>query len=261
MTSDLIETLRDGDVAIIRLNDPKTLNAITPEMAEALTEHFIRAGAEARAILFEAAGRGFSSGANLAGDAGLLADENRDLGAHLETAYNPLVRAMRDSPVPIVSAVRGPCAGIGCAFALMGDIIIASETAYFLMAFANIALVPDGGSAYLLARAVGRVKAMEMMLLGERLPASDAHAGGLITRLVADDALDEEALAMARRLAAGPTKALGAIRASAWAALDSTLDEQLDRERVMQRDASRTQDFVEGVTAFFQKRAANFKGK
>ena len=179
----------------------------------------------------------------------------------LDSHYNPLIRTLRDLPIPFITAIRGPAAGVGCAIALMGDMIVAGKNAYFLQAFCNIGLIPDGGSAYILSRAIGRVRAMEMMMLGERLPAQEAYHAGLISRLVEDDKVDEQAIALAQRLANGPTKALGMIRQIAWAALDSTLDDQLDRERALQKDAGRTEDFIEGVTAFLQKRKVEFKGK
>lgn len=256
----LVEYELDGDVARIYLNDPQTLNAMSNSLAQALIEALDRAGAESRAVLLGSRGRAFSSGANLATGGVDVTDSNRDLGAELDKVFNPIIRRLRNLPVPLVTAVRGPAAGVGCSIALMGDIIIAAKGAYFLQAFCNIGLVPDGGSPYILSRAIGRVRAMEMMLLGERYPAEKAFADGLVTRLVDEDALEATALDFARRLAAGPTLALGMIRQSAWAALDSSLDEQLERERVMQRDAGRTDDMIEGVMAFLEKRDANFKG-
>ncbi len=258
---DLVQYSREGDVALIYLNDPDTLNALSEPLTRALIKAFNRAAGEARAVLLSGRGRAFSSGANLAGGGVDITDPERDLGAELDNVFNPVIRQMRDLPIPIVTAVRGPAAGVGCSIALMGDVIVAAKSAYFLQAFCNIGLIPDGGSPYILARAIGRVRAMEMMLLGERYPAERAFADGLVTRLVEDDALDGTALDYARRLATGPTKALGLIRKSAWAALESSLDDQLDRERALQRDAGRTDDMVEGVTAFLQKREAKFKGK
>jgi 2-(1,2-epoxy-1,2-dihydrophenyl)acetyl-CoA isomerase len=220
-----------------------------------------KAAKDARAIVLSSRGRAFSSGANLADGTIDVNDENRDLGERLDTIYNPMIRQLRDLPVPIVTAVRGPAAGVACAISLMGDMIVAGKSAYFLQAFCNIGLVPDGGSAYILARSMGRVRAMEMMLLGQRLPAEEAFKAGLVNRLVEDEDVDKTALEIAQKLAAGPTKALAMIRQSAWAALESTLDDQLERERALQRDAGRTDDFVEGVKAFFEKRKAVFKGK
>ena len=253
-------SLKDG-VATLHLNQPETLNAFSTALGEQLKAQLDRASKEARAIILSSRGRAFSSGANLTDSRIDLDDPDRDMGGRLETFYNPLIRQIRDLPVPLVTAVRGPAAGVGCAFALIGDIIVAGKGAYFLMAFCRIGLVPDGGSAYLLSRAIGRPRAMEMMLLGERLPAEEAYKAGLINRLVDDDKIDETAHEIALRLASGPTKALGLIRKSAWAALDSTLDEQLDHERNFQREAGQTADFLEGVSAFREKRKAEFQGK
>lgn len=251
---------RDGDVAIVTLDDPDNLNALSLSMRRDLRVAVDRAATEARAILLTGAGRAFCAGANLS-DGGIdRSSEDRDAGALLEVTTNPLVLALRDLPIPLVVAVRGAAAGVGCSLALLGDIIVCSESAYFLQAFRHVGLVPDGGSSYLLAKAVGRVRAMQMMLLGERLPAEKALEWGLVTKVVSDDALDEEALAMARGLAGGPYS-LKLIRQQAWAALDAPFAEQLDRERRNQRDAGRSSDFLEGVSAFAQKRRPTFRGK
>ncbi|NNE39895.1 MAG: 2-(1,2-epoxy-1,2-dihydrophenyl)acetyl-CoA isomerase [Marinicaulis sp.] len=257
-----VEYEKRGDVAIIYLNDPDSLNAITLELGNALIATLDRASKEARAIVLSSRGRAFSSGANLAaGGNEDLAKPDRDLGEQLDKMYNPLIRMLRDLPAPLVTAVRGPAAGVGCSIACMGDIIVAGKGAYFLQAFCNIGLVPDGGSTYLLAKAIGRVRAMELMLLGERYPAERAFQDGLVTRLVDDDDVERTAIEIAEKLAAGPTQALAMIRKAAWAALDSNLDDQLDLERTLQRDAGRSDDFLEGVAAFFGKRKAQFKGK
>ena len=160
----------------------------------------------------------------------------------------------------MITAVRGAAAGIGCSLALMGDLIVAGEGAYFYQAFRHIGLVPDGGSAYLLAKSIGRARAMEMMLLGEKLGAAKALEWGLINRLVPDDQVDDAALAIAAELADGP-RSLGYLRDAAWAALENTLERQLEIERDCQRAAGRTRDFVEGVTAFREKRRPRFEGR
>jgi 2-(1,2-epoxy-1,2-dihydrophenyl)acetyl-CoA isomerase len=257
---DLVQYAKDGDVAILHLNQPETLNALSSAMGIALLEALSRAAHEARAILLSSRGRAFSSGANLTEGGMNLSDGQRDMGSRLDTIFNPIMRKIRDLPVPLVTAVRGAAAGVGCPLALMGDIIIAGRSAFFLQAFCNIGLVPDGGSAYVLSRAIGRVRAMELMLLGERYPAESALAAGLVSRVVDDDKVDETAVEIAQRLARGPTRTLALIRQSAWAALDSDLDAQLDRERALQREAGRTSDFIEGVTAFREKRKPQFRG-
>jgi 2-(1,2-epoxy-1,2-dihydrophenyl)acetyl-CoA isomerase len=252
---------QDGAVAIVTMSDPATLNAIAVDMTGELVEAFNRAVSDARCVVLTGEGRAFSSGANLASGAPPLdADGQPDLGGRLEVTFNPFVSMLRDLPIPYVSAVNGAAAGIGCSFALLADLIVAGESAYFLQAFRRIGLVPDGSATYHLPRMVGRVRAMEMMLLGERLPAKTALDWGLINRCVPDADLLSTAKALATDLASGPTKTLGMIRRLAWASLDNTWPEQLQAERQAQRNAGRTEDFREGVQAFFQKRAANFKG-
>lgn len=253
-------TLADG-VAFVRLNQPDTLNAMSREMGRELREAIDRAATEARALVIGSVGRAFSSGANLAEGGFDISDPDRDAGIGLETIFNPMMLQLRDLPIPVITAIRGAAAGIGCSIALMGDIIVAGRSGYFLQAFRHVGLVPDGGSAYLLARAIGRVRAMELMLLGSRYPAEQALADGLITRLVDDEAVDETALNLARELAAGPTRALALLRRSAWAALDAPLHEQLALERDLQHQAGRGEDFVEGVAAFREKRKAAFTGR
>jgi len=251
----------DGGVALITLNDPATLNAITVAMTDELTACFKRAADEARCVVLTGEGRAFSSGANLAGGAPPVdADGQPDLGGRLEQTFNPFVTMLRDLPIPYVTAVNGAAAGIGCSFALLGDLVVAAESAYFLQAFRRIGLVPDGSATYHLPRMIGRVRAMEMMLLGERIPAKQAYEWGLVNRCVPDAELLSAAKTIALDLATGPTKTLGMIRRLAWASLDHTWQEQIQAERQAQRLAGRTEDFREGVQAFFQKRPATFKG-
>lgn len=247
------------DVAIVRLNDPATLNAITARLGGELLHALRRGEEEGRAVLLGGVGRGFCSGANLAGGDFDMDDPRRDAGAILDALLNPVIAQIRNCAVPVVTAVRGPAAGIGCGIALAGDMIVASETAQFIQSFRHVGLVPDGGSSYLLSRAIGRVRAMEMMLLGEKLPAAKALEWGLINRVVADDALDEAALALARALAQGP-RALGMTKRVAWAALDASFETALSAERVAQREAGRTADFAEGIASFREKRPPSFTG-
>lgn len=252
----------ENGVALITIADPATLNAVSPDVTRELSVHFTRATEEARCAVLTGEGRGFSSGANLAGGGSPPVDaEGRpDLGAALANTYNPFVTQLRDLPIPFVTAVNGAAAGIGCSYALLGDLVVAAESAYFLQAFRRIGLVPDGSSTYLLPRLIGRARAMEMMLLGEKLPAKTALEWGLINRVVPDADLLTTAKALALELANGPTKTLSMIRRLAWASLDNSWEQQLQAEREAQRAAGQTEDFREGVTAFFQKRPAKFKG-
>lgn len=251
----------DG-LAMLTLNRPTALNALSVSLLTAFDtalDEVIDSGA--RALMITGAGRGFCSGADLAADAGAMAKPDRDLGEALEAHYHPLLMRLRALPCPIVTAVNGPAAGAGMSLALMGDLVVAAQSAYFLQAFVNIGLVPDAGSTYLLPRLLGQARALRLMMLGEKLPAPEAEAWGLIYKAVPDEALAEQAEAMARRLAAGPTQALARIRQLAQASADNDYESQLAMERDLQREAGRTDDFLEGVQAFLQKREARFKGR
>lgn len=257
-----IELERDGDVAIIRLNDPATLNAVTLQTIEEIDSALDEITGAARAMVLTGAGRAFCSGANLTGGMGVgqKSEGPPDAGSSLESHINPLMLRLRDVPFPWVSAVKGSAAGVGCSLALAADLVVAGEGAFFLQAFARIGLVPDGGSSWLLAKAIGRPRAMEMMLLGERIPAAKAFEWGMVNRVVPDDDVMTAALTLAKQLAAGPTKSLAMIRRMAWSASDASFEDAMKTERNNQRDAGRTADHREGVVAFIQKRPANFTG-
>ena len=250
----------DGAVARITLDNPATVNALSPGMAAELTAALGRAEAEARAIVLSGAGRGFCSGADL-GDTTMRPGAEIDGGRVLDEHYNPLMRRIRSLRVPFITSVHGAAAGIGAALALAGDIVVASDDAFFLQAFSRMGLVADGGAAYLLTRAAGRVRALELMLLGEKLPAARALEWGLVTRVVPGADLTAATAALAERLANGPTLALGSIRSMVWSAMDATFDGQLDDESIRQRAASRSEDFREGMAAFTQKRSPRFAGR
>ncbi|HLY78122.1 MAG TPA: enoyl-CoA hydratase/isomerase [Caulobacteraceae bacterium] len=251
-----------GAIQIITLSDPATMNAASVEMADELTSAFRHANADpaVRAIVLTGEGRGFCSGANLSPGGGGAAGGVRDAGSSLEKVYNPLVTFAREMATPLVTAVNGAAAGVGCSLALLGDLIVAAEGAYFLQAFRRIGLVPDGGSTYLLPRMIGRARAMEMAMLGERVPAPQALQWGLINRCVPDAELMPTAMALAEALASGPAS-LGLTRQLIWGSLDTGWSEQLHKEAVAQNTAGRTEDFGEGVAAFLQKRKAEFKGR
>lgn len=247
-----------GDLAIIRLNDEKSLNAASPQMVEELLDALGKAAVANRAILLTGAGRAFCSGANL-GKVDFH-HPDYDAGALLESHFNPLMMAIRGLPVPIVTAVNGPAVGVGSTIALSGDLVLASDSAYFLQAFRRIGVAPDAGTAYLLTRSVGRARAMEMILLAEKISAQKALDWGLINRVVSPAELETVALNMAAGLAAGPTKTLAEIRKSCWHALDADFQGQLEHDRVVQRIVGGTADHREGVAAFFAKRPAVFTG-
>ncbi len=247
------------DIATIAFDDPKTLNAAGMDTIEELSLAFEQAADNARCTILTGNGRGFCSGANLTSNPGERPKGKPDAGKGLDTHYNPFIKAMRTHPHPIITAVNGAAAGVGCSIALMGDFIIAGESGYFLQAFRRIGLVPDGGSTFLLPRLVGRAKAMEMTLFGDKVFADQALEWGMINKVVPDDQLMDEARAYAKRLADGPTQALAMIRDLVWQAEDNDFDSQLQAERFAQRTAGRQPDFKEGVNAFLEKRPANFR--
>ena len=249
-----------GDVLILTLNRPARLNAAPPEMFDRLREALLSLDG-ARAVVIQGLGRAFCSGADVS-TGGVGEDDPQTvvreaLGDH----YNPAIQTIFDLDVPVISAVQGAAAGIGCSLALAADFCIATNTAYFLQAFVNIGLVPDGGASWMLPRLVGRARALEMMMLGERVPAERALSWGMIHRMVADDVLELEAVRLAERLAAGPTRALGLMRRDVAFAMDHSLEQSLAREVESQGTAWTTLDSAEGSKAFMEKRKPEFRGQ
>jgi len=256
--------ISDG-IAVMTLNDPDALNAVSMPVLEGLRDSLDQVedpSNGARCLILTGAGRGFCAGANLGGGiADDMDDKEKDAGDVLEKWYHPTLKRFRDLPVPFITAVNGVAAGVGMSFAMMGDLILAARSAYFLQAFRRIGLVPDGGSTYLLPRLVGMARAKELSILAEKLPAEKAMDWGIVNRVYDDDALMGEAMKLARELADGPTVSLKLIRKLYWESPLNTYDEQLDLERQSQKIAGQTEDFGEGVKAFFEKRPAEFKGK
>lgn len=255
----ILFAIEDG-VARLSLNDPKTMNGVTEAMGAEMVDALDIAARDARAVLITGEGKGFCSGANLAAAQDMLSDPRRDVGGQLDRVFNPVQMAIKRMEQPVITAIRGPAAGYGAGLAAAGDIVLMSDNAFFFCAFAHVGLVPDGGATYLLAKAVGRVRAMRMMLLGEKIDAATALDWGLATKVIPDDQLDAEAMKLARQLANGP-RSLGMIKRMAWDALDCDFETALNAERRGQRDAGRTDDFLEGVSAFVEKRKPSFKGR
>lgn len=251
---------RQGGVLTITLNRPERLNAASIQLADEFSAALYDIG-DARAVLITGAGKGFCSGADLAarGDGSALGGKG---GSHqaLQNHYNPLVSQILRLPVPVVTAVNGAAAGVGCSIALAGDFVLAGNSAYFLQAFVNIGLVPDGGSTWLLARAIGRARATRMMMLGEKIGAAQAEEWGLIYKAVEEAALMDEATALAQRLAEGPTLAYATMKRNIATALDGTINDVLLAEAEGQRLAGASADAMEGGMAFLQKRKAVFTG-
>ncbi|WP_354296931.1 enoyl-CoA hydratase-related protein [Sphingomonas sp. 1185] len=252
----MLRTERRGDVLVLTLDRPERLNAAPPALFDAIRAALAERG-DARAVLIAGEGRAFCSGADISGGDVGPDTAHRALVDH----YNPVMLALADLPIPVVSAVRGAAAGIGCSLALAADFCVASESAYFLHAFVNIGMVPDGGASWMLPRLIGRARAAEMMMLGERVGAAKALDWGMVHKVVADDALDAEAWALAERLAAGPSVALGLMRRALHAGFDSDYATALAREAQDQRSARATLDGEEGGRAFFEKRPPRFLGR
>ncbi len=249
--------------AVVTLNRPERLNSFNPSMHACLHEAVgtVAARDDVRAVLLTGAGRAFCSGQDLTERRFTPGEPLPDLGASLDANFNPLVRALRALPKPIVCAVNGTAAGAGANIALACDIVLAARSASFIQAFCKLGLVPDSGGTYFLPRLVGSARAAGLALLGDRLSAEDAARIGLIWKCVEDAALADEARALARHLATQPTRGLAAIKRALQASASNTLDAQLDLERDLQRELGRTEDYREGVTAFMDKRPPRFFGR
>ena len=251
----------DSGVLRVTLNRPDKLNAFNADLHKGLADAMTRAESEAavRCVLITGAGRGFCSGADLA-TRDMKSPSAHDMGAGLDTLYNPLIRRMRSLPKPIVCAVNGVAAGAGANFALACDIVLAARSASFIQAFVKIGLVPDCGGSYFLPRLAGMQRAMALAMTGERLSAEDAERYGIVWKTVDDDKLMAEATKLAENLAAGPTRSLGLIKQAMYASAGNTLSAQLDLERDLQREVGKGTDYREGVTAFLEKRKPKFTG-
>jgi 2-(1,2-epoxy-1,2-dihydrophenyl)acetyl-CoA isomerase len=263
-TFEQIAAERSGAVLRLTLNRPDALNPLGVQMAGELRDALEAAGPDpgVRAVVITGAGRGFSSGADLGGSDRALTPEGKpDVLTGLREAYNPLVLSVRELPKPVIAAVNGPAAGIGCSLALACDHIIAAESAYLLIAFARIGLTIDGGASVLLAARAGLTRATEMALLAERIEAARALEWGLVNEVVADGELEARVGELAERLAAGPTLSYAASKRLLNAQLFAGLADQLDREAVAQQAQAETEDFTAGVVGFLSKQTPEFKGR
>jgi len=255
-------SVADG-AARIELNRPEALNAWNAQFGEDLLAALrgVTEDEAVRAVVLTGAGRAFSSGADLKDiSTDTTPDGHPDVHKTLTERYHPIMHAIREMPKPVIAAVNGPAVGIGCSLALCCDLIVAAESAYFLLAFVNIGLVPDGGSSLFLPTRIGMARASELSMLGERLPAAKALEWGLINRVVADEQLEQEVAALAARMAAGPTRSYAGSKRQLNNWLYARIDEQLELEAKIQQEMAGSDDFVEGAMAFVQKRPPRFSG-
>jgi 2-(1,2-epoxy-1,2-dihydrophenyl)acetyl-CoA isomerase len=246
------------DVATITMNRPDVMNGLTGQMRLDLMHAIERAGNEARAIVLTGAGRGFCSGQDLGATQNVL---EVNLEKTLRDEYEPLLQKIYTCPIPTIVAVNGPAAGAGANLALAADVVIATESAVFLQAFARIGLIPDAGGTYWLPRSMGFAKAMGATLFAEPISARDAERMGMIFEAISDDTFAAHVRARAVSLAKGPTQAYARIKQTLRASFENTLEDQLLLEARLQGEAGKTRDFAEGVMAFLEKRPASYEGR
>jgi 2-(1,2-epoxy-1,2-dihydrophenyl)acetyl-CoA isomerase len=258
-----VQVQRRGAAATIVLDRPKAMNAVDPQLAEDLLRALtaVAADDEVRAVLLTGSGRAFCSGADLRAGFEPTPEGHPNVQKALHERFHPIIQTLREMPKPVVAAVNGAAAGIGCSFALACDLVVAAESAYFLLAFVNIGLVADGGSSLLIPERVGFARAAEMAMLGERVGAGKALEWGLINRVTADEELMDEAHALVDRLAAGPTRSYAGTKRQLNAWQFSRMQGQLELEASIQQELAGSRDFMEGVTAFVEKRDPRFDGR
>ncbi len=260
---DTVNLHRRGAAAIIELNRPEVMNAWDRQFGIDLLAAVEECASdpEIRAVCVTGAGRGFSSGADLKSGLDDLTPEGKpDLRKILVERYHPIITGIRRMEKPVVAAVNGPAVGIGLSLALSADLVVAKESAYFLLAFVNIGLVPDGGSSVFVPNRIGFTRAAELAMLGERLPAERALEWGLVNAVYSDADFQGEVDALVDRLAAGPTRAYAGAKRQLNAWMFEGMDAQLELEADTQQEMAAGEDFAEGVTAFIQKRQPSFRG-
>jgi 2-(1,2-epoxy-1,2-dihydrophenyl)acetyl-CoA isomerase len=257
--SDSLDIQQNGAVLHIALNRPTVFNSFNREMALALQGQLEAAGNDpaVRCIVLTGNGKAFCAGQDLAE----VSDPNGPplktiLGEH----YNPIIRLIRATPKPIIAAVNGVAAGAGANIALACDIVIAAQSASFIQAFSKIGLIPDSGGTYTLPRIVGFQKASALMMLGDKVSAEEAERLGMVYKVVADDAFSEHIAQLAAQVAAMPTRGLALTKEALNESFSNTLEQQLETEERLQIAAGQTNDYNEGVTAFLEKRKAQFVG-
>ena len=245
------------------LNSPDALTAWDKQFGIELLAAVQQAADDdaVRAVVITGAGRAFSSGADLKAGFDPTPEGHPDVGTVLRERYHPIITGIRRMPKPVLAAVNGPAVGIGCSLALCCDLIVARESAYFLLAFINIGLVPDGGSSVLLPERIGFTRAAEMAMLGERVSARRALEWGLVNSVTSDDGFDAAVDELAGRLAGGPTRAYAGVKTQLNEWLFARMDAQLELEASIQERAAASGDFLEGVQAFLERRPAAFGGR
>ena len=250
-------------VRTLVLDRPDVLNSVNARMAEELAEslHYAAEDDDVRAILLTGTGRAFCAGQDLAEVLPCDGAPHPDLGEVVARQYNPIVRAIRTAEKPVVCAVNGVAAGAGANIAFACDIVIACQEATFIQSFARIGLIPDSGGTFILPRLIGMQRATALAMLGDKLTADVAKQWGLVYDVVPGPVLADRSFDLAKRLAAMPTRALGLMKRGFNASATNSLDEQLALEESLQREAGRTADYAEGVSAFVQKRAPSYHGR
>ena len=251
---------REGAVAILTLNDPSTRNALSWDLAGELGEALDQLG-DARALVLTGAGKGFCSGGNMASDVPEGMGFGDMIAQGLQDSVNPALRKLAALKIPVVAAVNGAAAGAGAPLALHADFVVAGESAFFYFAFPNVGLALDAGASWILPRLVGHARALEALVLAERIPAQKALDWGMIYKVVPDADLLAEAKALAARLAAGPTVSYGLIRQAVLKGAASTYLDALLTEEEAQRQSGNSKDCAEAVAAFLEKRAPQFRGE